>query len=117
MILGNAVLGGSLKVSDVEREGITGITPDMIRAAKSHGERVKLIAEAYIDNGVVKARVGPQRIHLSDPLAGVSGTLNALTVMTKGLQDVTVIGGGAGGECTAHGLLSDIIAIHRLACN
>jgi homoserine dehydrogenase len=117
MILGNAVLGGSLKVSDVEREGITGITPDMIRAAKSHGERVKLIAEAYIDNGVVKARVGPQRIHLSDPLAGVSGTLNALMVMTKGLQDVTVIGGGAGGECTAHGLLSDIIAIHRLACN
>jgi homoserine dehydrogenase len=114
MILGNAVLGGELKVSEVVREGITGITPDMIRAAKSHGERIKLIAEAYVEDGVVKAKVSPQRIHMSDPLAGVSGILNALTVMTDGLLDITVIGGGAGGEGTAHGLLSDIIAINRV---
>jgi homoserine dehydrogenase len=114
MILGNAVLGGEMKISDVEREGITGITPEMIMAAKNRGERIKLIAEAYIENGVVKAKVAPQSIHLSDPLAGVAGTLNALTVMTDGLLDVTVIGGGAGGLGTAHGLLSDILAINRV---
>lgn len=113
MILGNALLGGELKVEDVEREGITGITPGDIMAAKSHGQRIKLIAEAYMEDGVVKARVSPERVHLSDPLAGVTGTLNALTVMTDGLLEVTVIGGGAGGVGTAHGLLSDILAIHR----
>lgn len=114
MILGNAVLGGDLKVKDVEREGITGITPEMIRLAKSSGERIKLIAEAYLEDDVVKAKVGPERIHMSDPLASVSGTMNALTVMTDGLLEFTVIGGGAGGVETAHGLLSDIIAINRL---
>ena len=113
MILGNALLSGELKVDDVELEGITGITSEDIMAAKSRGQRVKLIAEAYIEEGVVKAKVSPESIHLSDPLAGVSGTLNALTVMTDGLQEVTVIGGGAGGVGTAHGLLSDIIAIQR----
>jgi homoserine dehydrogenase len=113
MILGNALLGGELKVEDVEREGITGITPADIMAAKSQGQRIKLIAEAYMEDGVVKARVSPERVHLSDPLAGVTGTLNALTVMTDGLFEVTVIGGGAGGVGTAHGLLSDILAIHR----
>jgi homoserine dehydrogenase len=114
MILGNALLGGELKVSDVEREGITDVTPEKIRAAKSHGERIKLIAEAFIEKGVVQARVGPERVHMSDPLANVSGTSNALTVKTDALLEVTVIGGGAGGVGTAHGLLSDIIAINRI---
>lgn len=114
MILGNAVLGGELKVSDVEREGITGITSEDILEAKENGERIKLIAEAYIENGVVKAKVSPERVKVSHPLAGVSGTLNALTVNTDGLQEITVIGGGAGGVGTAHGLLSDILAINRL---
>ena len=82
-------------------------------AAKSQGQRIKLIAEAYMENGLVKARVSPKRVHLSDPLASVTGTLNALTVMTDGLIEVTVIGGGAGGVGTAHGLLSDILAIQR----
>ena len=114
MILGNAVLGSELKVSDVEREGITDITSEDILEAKENGERIKLIAEAYIEDGVVKAKVSPERINVSHPLAGVSGTLNALTVNTDGLNEITVIGGGAGGVGTAHGLLSDIIAINRL---
>lgn len=113
MILGNALLGGELKVDDVEREGITGVTSYDIMTAKSRGERIKLISEAYVEKGKVKAKVSPERVHVSDPLASVNGTLNALTVMTDGLLEVTVIGGGAGGVGTAHGLLSDILAILR----
>jgi homoserine dehydrogenase len=114
IILANAILGGELKVSDVEREGITDISSERIRAAKSKGKRIKLIAEAYSENGVVRAKVGPKQVPLTNPFAVISGTLNALTVITDGLGDVTVIGGGAGGEGTAHGLLSDIIAIFRV---
>lgn len=113
MILGNAVLGGSLKTMDVERVGIIGITPEEIKQAQSNGERIKLIAEAYKENGKVKARVAPMRLKLSHPLAHVNDAMNALTVSTDGLGDVTVIGGGAGGLGTAHGLLSDLISIHR----
>jgi len=113
MILGNAVLGGSLKTMDVERVGIIGITPEEIKQAQSNGERIKLIAEAYKEKGKVKARVAPMRLKLSHPLAHVNDAMNALTVSTDGLGDVTVIGGGAGGLGTAHGLLSDLISIHR----
>ena len=113
MILGNAVLGGWLKTMDVERVGIIGITPEEIKQAQSNGERIKLIAEAYKEKGKVKARVAPMRLKLSHPLAHVNDAMNALTVSTDGLGDVTVIGGGAGGLGTAHGLLSDLISIHR----
>jgi homoserine dehydrogenase len=113
MILGNVLLDGELKIDDVERKGITEITYNDIVTAKSRGERIKLIAEAYSENGIVKAKVSPQRVHISDQLANVNGTLNALTVMTDGLLEVTVIGGGAGGVGTAHGLLSDILSIQR----
>lgn len=113
MILGNAVLGGSMKSEEVDRTGITGITMEDVEKTKSEGKRIKLIAEAYMEDDVVKAKVAPIWLPLSDPLANVNGTLNALTVVTDGLEEVTVIGGGAGGLGTAHGLLSDIIAIHR----
>lgn len=113
VILANTVMGADLKPGDVEREGITGITPEMINDAKQSSERIKLIAQAYMENGVVKAKVSPERVHITDPLANVNGTMNAITYMTDGLLDVTVIGRGAGGEETAHGILSDLLAIYR----
>ncbi|MGD0805560.1 MAG: hypothetical protein ABSA11_15980 [Candidatus Bathyarchaeia archaeon] len=48
-----------------------------------------------------------------DPLASVSGTMNALTFETDGLGPVTIIGKGAGGIETGHGILTDLLAIHR----
>ena len=113
MILGNAVLGGELESVDVQREGITGITMTDVETAKADGKRIKLIAEAYIEDNTVKAKVSPVWLPYSDPLANVNGTMNALTFMTDGLEEITVIGGGAGGLGTAHGLLSDILAIQR----
>ncbi len=113
VILANTVMGADLKPGDVEREGITGITPAMIRDAKQASERIKLIAQAYIEDGVVRAKVSPERVHITDPLANVNGTMNALTYMTDGLLDVTVIGRGAGGVETAHGLLSDLLSIYE----
>jgi homoserine dehydrogenase len=113
VILANIIMGANLKPSDVEREGITGITPTMIGEAKRKNMRIKLIAQAHIEDGVVRAKVAPERVHITAPLAGINGTMNALTYMTDGLQDITVIGRGAGGVETAHGIISDLIAIYR----
>ena len=104
----------TLKTEDIERVGITGITPEDIKHAQSNGERIKLIAEAYKENDEVKAKVTPMRLKLSHPLANVNDAMNALTVATDGLEEVTVIGRGACGLGAAHGLLTDIISIHRL---
>jgi len=50
---------------------------------------------------------------MADSLASANGIMNALTYMTDGLYDVNVIGRGAGGAATAHGIISDLIAIYR----
>ncbi len=113
VILANTLMGAHLKPTDVEREGITGITPAMIEEAKGEGMRIKLIAQAFLADGEVKAKVSPERVSMTNPLANVNDTMNALTFTTDGLHDVTVIGRGAGGVETAHGIISDLIAIYR----
>ncbi|MEM3694978.1 MAG: homoserine dehydrogenase [Candidatus Bathyarchaeia archaeon] len=113
IILANVVMGGSLKVKDVEREGITKITLSDIKAAKKAGERIKLIAKAWRESGKVKAKVSPEKVPLTDVLAHIEGTLNALTFNTDVLGDVTVVGRGAGGIEAGYALLSDMLAIHR----
>ncbi len=113
VILANSVMGAGLKVADVERDGITKITPKDIEAASKQGKRIKLIAHAWREGAEVRAKVSPELVDLADPLASVSGTTNALTFETDGLGPVTIIGKGAGGVETGHGVLSDLLAIHR----
>ena len=113
VILANSVMGANLKIGDVEREGITKITLKDIESAKKQGKRIKLIAHAWRNGNKVKAKVSPELVELIDPLASVSGTMNALTFETDGLGPVTIIGKGAGGIETGHGILTDLLAIHR----
>lgn len=113
IILANAVMGGNLGVREVERTGITRITPDDIFVAKKKGERIKLIAKAWRENGKVNAKVSPENVPLTNILAHIEGTLNALTFHTDVLGEVTVVGRGAGGIEAGYALLSDMLAIHR----
>ncbi len=113
VILANALMDADLKPADVERRGITGISLGEIREATEVGDRIKLIARAERVGGEVKTSVLPTRMALEDPLWGVTGTMNAVTYMTDGLGAVTVVGRGAGGPETGHGLLSDLLAIHE----
>ena len=114
IILANIVLGHKIALADVACEGITKITPDAIESARASGERWKLIAQATIDEqGKLTASVKPERLPLSDPLAGVSGGMNAITYQTDLIGPVTLIGAGAGGKATGFALLSDLLALHR----
>ena len=48
---------------------------------------------------------------MSDPLARVDGVMNAITIQSDTLPEITVIGPGAGRLATGQGLLADLIAI------
>lgn len=111
VILANVLMGAHLTPADVERVGITGITRDMVAVAAASGQRWKLIARVWRDGEHVRASVQPTRLPFSHPLAGVSGAMNALTVSVEWLNEVTLIGPGAGGNATGFALLSDILAI------
>ncbi len=113
VILSNVLLGGSLKTSDVPRKGISAITRADVEAAKAQGFRYKLIGQARRENGAITASVSPQKLPLSDPLAGVMGAQNALTLDTDLMGKVTIQGAGAGKIETGFAILSDILAVHR----
>ncbi|MCJ7488101.1 MAG: homoserine dehydrogenase [Candidatus Aminicenantes bacterium] len=113
VILSNVLLGGSLKTTDVPCKGISAITKADVEAAKAAGFRYKLIAHAKSEGGIVTANVSPQKLPLADPLAGVMGAHNALSLETDLMGKVTIQGAGAGKVETGFAILSDLLAVHR----
>jgi homoserine dehydrogenase len=116
LILAALVFGRPLTPDQVLREGITAITREQVQLANDNGKRIKLIASLrrHSENDTLEARVEPTALALSDPLAGVDGVINAITVHTDTLAQVTVIGPGAGRLQTGQGLLADLIAIAKM---
>jgi homoserine dehydrogenase len=110
LILANALFGRMFTLAELNVSGISGLTPEAIKQAAAEGMRWKLIAEATPDGGSVALA----KLPLSHPLAGVSGTTNAVTFSTDLLGDVTVVGPGAGGVETGFAILADLLALHRL---
>jgi len=110
VILTNVVLRKKMEWSDVKPHGITGISMNDIQQAKKQDKRWKLIGRAEIQrDGSVLASVSPEKLPLSDPLAGVNEATNALTFMTDELGPVTIVGPGAGRRETGYALLIDLI--------
>ena len=112
VILANLVMDAPLAMDDVTRQGIGDITPADIAAAAAAGERWKLLGSVErAPDGSVRASVGPQRVPLSHPLAGIGGPTNACTFTTDLLDDVTIVGPGAGRLATGYALVEDLIAL------
>ena len=110
VILTNVVLKRKISWPDVKRKGITVLSLDDIKQAKTQGKRWKLIGRSEIQkDGSVLASVSPEKLPLSDPLAGVNEAVNALTFFTDELGPVTIIGPGAGKRETGFALLIDMI--------
>lgn len=116
IILTSQLFGIKLAWEDVDREGITKITPEDIQEAKTREMTWKLIGSTkLLPDGTVKASVKPECLPSTDPLSGISGATNALTFITDELGPVTIIGPGAGKRETGFSLLIDLINISRFA--
>lgn len=113
VILANRVMGASLTMQDVTREGISGLSPSSVEEASARGERWKLIGSVERTGAGVTASVGPRRLPGSHPLAAIGGATNAVTYTTELLGEVTLSGPGAGKEATGYALVEDLLAIHR----
>jgi homoserine dehydrogenase len=114
VIVANVILGASLRMDDVDRTGITALTPADINAARAAGERWKLVARARRTTEGITASVRPERLPLSDPLAAVGGVTNAITYETDMLGAVTLVGPGAGRRETGFAILSDLLELAKL---
>jgi homoserine dehydrogenase len=114
VILTNVVLEKNITIDDVQRKGITEITQNDIESARAEGKVWKLIGSAELqEDGSLKTRIWPEKLPLSNPLAGVSGATNALTYYTDELGAVTIVGPGAGKRETGFALLIDLLEINK----
>lgn len=112
-ILANVFMGGDLRPVDVDRVGISDLQADTLLAAIAADKRVKLVCEAYRENGNIKAMVKPIELDLSDPLARLDNTASGLMIETNVLEQITLFGSDASPRTTAYGMLIDAINITR----
>ncbi len=102
-----------LKPAQVERTGIRGLSAEEVRASRASGRPYKLVCRAERTEAGVAARVAPEQLRLSDPLAAVSGTSSAVHFETDVLPGLSVFEHDPGPETTAYGLLADFVRIAR----
>lgn len=108
VILANTILDMQTTLDDVERTGITLLTPDALRLAEDQDCTIRLIGEIVPEAGAL--RVSPRLIPEVHPLV-VEGTLNAVSVETDLAGELTFIGKGAGSTETASAVIGDLLYI------
>jgi homoserine dehydrogenase len=117
MILSALVFGRQLHREQVACRGITGITGQQARQAASAGGRLRHVATLAFSGpggtGTVTARVQPEALPASDPLARIDGIANALACQADPVGEITITGPGAGPQLAGQGVLADIIAVTR----
>jgi len=112
-ILAALSYGMKINFDDVYIEGISKITPLDIEFAAQFGYRVKLLAIAKFNGDAVEARVHPTMIPFDNILSNVNGTLNAITLSGDAVDEILLVGHGAGMMPTASAVVSDISDIAR----
>jgi len=106
----NVLMGGSLKLGDVARTGIRGITPEQLREAHKNGDSLRLVSRARRQpDGSIIASVAPERLKVDDPLAHVHGTSLLIAFETDIFKELIICEQDPGPEATAYGMLADFI--------
>jgi homoserine dehydrogenase len=117
MILSALVFGRQLRREQITCRGITDIARSEISQAASGGARLKHVATLEFSEpdgaGSVIARVEPELVLGTDPLANIEGTGNAIVCRADPIGEVTIIGPGAGPQLAGQGVFSDLIAVAR----
>ena len=104
----NVLMGANLRPGDVERIGIATLTPEAAREARAAGRPYKLVCSARREGQAIRARVAPEQLPLSDPLAQMTGTTSAL-FFDMDVFGLSIIEHKPGVIATAYGLLSDFV--------
>ncbi len=112
-ILASLAFGVKLDPEAISIEGIQDISLADLHAAAELGYRVKLLGVAQRTTHGVEQRVHPTMVPLSSAIAQVMGVTNAVTVDADAVNELTLVGPGAGGMATASAVVADIADIAR----
>ncbi len=109
-ILTSIISGKMVDFEEIYTEGISKITTEDMKYAKTLGMTVKLLAECEKVDGKWFAQVAPCLLSKEHPLYSVNEVFNAVFVKGNMLGDAMFYGSGAGKLPTASAVVADIVA-------
>ena len=113
--IARVILRTPLLPSEVRREGIRGLDPETVQAARAEGRPYKLLSRAVVNaDGSVTASVRPEQINSGDPFFSVRGTSLAVHFELDTIPGLTVVSHRPNLQSTAYGLLADFINATRI---
>ncbi len=112
-LLIQALMGGRVKPSEIQRTGISEETGRLVRAAVRRDRRIRMVARAYRQGGRVIGKVEPEELEMFDPLAAIRGLSNILILNTDTMKELAIIENNPSVEQTAFALFSDLITLLR----
>jgi homoserine dehydrogenase len=110
--ISRVILKSRVLPSDVKREGIRGLDPVELQAARNEGKPYRLMSRARVqEDGSVQASVRPEQVAITDPLGAVRGTSLGIHFELDTIPGLTVISHRPNLQSTAYGLLADFVNI------
>jgi len=98
-----------ISMKDIVTGGISKIEQVDIGFAKEFGYKIKLLAVAKEEKGMIEARVEPAMIPITHPMSNVNGVYNATYVVGDRIGPNLYYGRGAGSDPTGSAVVSDIV--------
>jgi len=111
--LANVLFNTDLRPSDVDRQGIRGITIETVARATRYSQALRLVARCVRSDRRVDLKVALESVARESALGSVRGTSNVLVLETDLMGQIAVFEYDPGVKQTAYALLSDLITIHQ----
>jgi len=103
-----------LKPDAIAREGIRGLTPEVLATARMLGRPYKLVCQAEKrPDGTVAGSVRPEQVPGDDPLARCEGATSIILFQTDVIHGLTLSELHPDAVTTAYGPLADLVSIAR----
>jgi homoserine dehydrogenase len=102
-----------IRLEEIHREGIRGLSGEAVRAARREGRPYKLVCRARrtgttTESGII-ASVRPEQIPLADPMAQIAGTSSYIYFETDIFPGLAITEENPGLYATAYGMLADFV--------
>ncbi len=106
-----------IKLEEISREGIRGLSAEAVRTARQEGRPYKLVCRANKrgnkkEKGIT-ASVHPEQIPLTNPMAHINGTSSYIYFETDVFPGLAITEENPGLYATAYGMLADFVRAVR----
>lgn len=112
LLLANYIFETSFTLSEVRRQGITGLPSEFFKEARRKNKKVKLLGRIEKKNCRILLNVKPEFLQPEHPLFWVDGTEKGIYFKTDTMSGITIAGGKSDPRGAAAAVLKDIINIY-----